>query len=443
VFARLALLAACSAPNVPLPLDSEDSRAPPDSPPPDSAARDTGVEQIPDVDVDLWSTPPLCHVAMECGREVPDDAKVPCRLRLTAASGVVLYDGWAGAELRGRSSASFPKHQYNLELWADETGTVTVSPDLWGMGGDSDWVLNGNYADRALFRNKLGYDLFQAMGGPERYAAESLFCDLTLDGTWLGVYTWGERAKRDDDRIAISDGTDGQSFIVKNDDGGLGFMDAPDFYGQWLLVWPHQATASPEAVENVRGRLRALHTALADPDPEAIWSIVDRDSAVDWVILEESSRNNDAYFLSVYLWQDAGGLIHFMPWDLDLAFGGYPDTSCGWDAWVSYRASAIASFARSSTFTARLSERWAELRAGILHDDEVMARMDRYREVMGDALPANFSVWPIDEIQFCWGGECWLCPIESWEAEQAYVRAWTLQHFAWMDANVGAYAAGP
>ncbi|MFH1468768.1 MAG: CotH kinase family protein [Pseudomonadota bacterium] len=434
------LLVSCSHPNLASPEGPHDSPGG-DSSAPDTQA-DSGVEHIPGSDAELWDTPPLCHVTLDCAQDIPDATKVPCQLGVQSGAGATLYAGWAGAEIRGRSSSSFPKHQYNLELWADEAGAEAVAADFWGMGGDPDWVLNGNYADRALFRNKLGYDLYRDFGG-DGWAAESVLCDLTLNGTWLGIYTLGERAKRDDDRIDISDRTDGASFIVKNDDGGLGFADASYFHGQWLMVWPHQAEAGAEATAAVSARLAELHAALAGTDPEAIWSVVDLDSAVDWVILEELSRNNDAYFLSVYLWQDAGGLIHFAPWDLDLAFGGYPITACGWDGWVRYRAAAVYAFASSPTFMARLEARWAELRQGVLADEQVLARMDRYREVMGDELARNFEVWPFEDIEFCWGGDCWLCPSESWEAEQDLVREWTIEHLSWMDSNIAAYAAGP
>lgn len=438
--APLLLLGAlgCTRPTVPTP-PVEDSAPPVDThdSPTDSAPFDPDTEDLPDNDAEPWDTPPLCRVALACSQTIPDEPKVPCELRVETAGGRVLYDGWAGLEERGRSSNSFPKHQYAVELWLDEGGAA-IEADFYGMGGESDWILNGNYADRALFRNKLGFDLYRAFGGQDRWAAETVLCELELDGEWLGVFTLGERAKRDDERIAVADATDGTSWIVKNDDSD-GFMSSTGFYAYWQLVWPRAEETSPEAAAAIRADIEAFQAAVAGDDPDAIWALVDLDSAVDFVITHELSRNNDAYFLSVHMWKDPDGLIHFTPWDLDLGFGGYPIASCGWDAWVNYRSPAIHAFAASPTFRARLGERWRTLREGPLATDEVMARMDRYTEVMGEALYRNFEVWPITEIDFCWSGNCYLCPVESVDGEQQYVREWTSSRLAWMDSNIDQY----
>ncbi len=413
------------------PGDSQDSEKP-------SSPLDTATHQLPDNEAETWSTPAMCHVIMDCEQDIPDDSKVPCELRVQSDAGQVLYEGWAGAELRGRSSTYFDKHQYSVELWSDASGKETVSVNFYGMGAESDWILNGNYVDRALFRNKLGYDLFQSFGGPERYAAESVLCDLVLDGSWLGIYTWGERAKRDDDRVAISDREDGESFMVKNDDAD-GFMKSTGFTGNWQLVWPQADEASSEAQAAVQAELEEFQAAVASGDEDAIWAVADLDSAVDFVILHETCRNADAYFLSVHLWKDEKGLIHFLPWDLDLAWGAYPNFSCDWDEWVSIRTPAIEAFVDSPRFKERLAERWRELRQDQLSTDQVIARMDRYVEVMGGSLEENFEVWPFEDIEFCYSDECWLCDVKSWQAEQERIRQWTTDHLEWADEHIDDY----
>ncbi len=438
-FLALLLVVGCSATQVPVQPRGDSQEPPPDSG--DSgggSGGDTDTEDLPNNDAEPWDTPELCHVSLECSQTIPDEPKVPCQLVVETNTGRVLYEGWAGAEERGRSSNAFAKHQYAIELWYDETGRDVVEVDFWTMGSESDWILNGNYADRALFRNKLGYDLFNAFDNEGEWASESVLCDLRLDGEWLGVFTWGERAKRDSERIPVGNVDDGTSWIVKNDDSS-GFMSSSGFYAYWQLVWPRQDEVSADAKAAVTAEIQGFQAAVAGADPEAIWLLVDLDSAVDFVITHELSRNNDAYFLSVYMWKDSEGLIHFTPWDLDLAFGGYPISSCGWDAWVSYRSTAITAFAESATFRDRLAQRWHELREGPMATDEVLARMDRYTEVMGDALYGNFEVWPITEIDFCWSGDCYLCPVDSVDYEQEYVREWATEHLAWMDANIESY----
>ncbi len=576
----------------------------------DDLADDDGapLEHVPGAEVP--GLPPLCHVELECARTVVDDPKVPCELLVTEADGTVLYDGWAGVEIRGRSSSGFPKPHYSVELWeggrelipagenwryrdsggpsppdwtsttyddsgwssgwaplgyggyeattisyggdpshrhittwfrrrfdvtdaslagpltiqlrrddgavvylngsevmrsnmpggavaadtvahADITGTyetkyvsTTFDPDalvtgsnvvavelhqrsassddllfdLWlgdvgeevsfdffGMGGDADWILNGNYADRALFRNQLSYDLFRSWGGPENYATETVLCELTRDGEWLGVFTLGERVKRDDDRVDIAEDPDdlGRSFIVKSDDGGGCIAAASSTYGEWCLVYPRPEHVSDLALTGIRSHLQSFENAALSADPgnphDGLFTWVDLDSAVDWVLIQELSKNNDAYFLSIYLWKDVDGPMVLLPWDHDLAWGGYPVNNCGSADWVAYRAPLIAAMASVPEFRERLAERWWELRGGPLAEEALLARIDSYREVIGDAAYDNFEVWPMDDIEFSWDGTNWLCPVSSYDAEMSRFETWISGRVDWMDAHIADY----
>ncbi len=578
----------------------------------DSAASWLPTEHVPGDTAD-WTQgePDLCHIQMDCDSDIPDEPKVECRFTVQTGNGRNLYDGWAGVELRGRSSLNFPKPQYSVELrqassylsapgetwryldggtypgdgwismdyddshwatgsaplgygdhqstfvsygddpdnkyvttwfrktlavddptaWAqltlgllrddgaivylngsellrdnmpdgaveadtlaagtvggdDETTYFTFSlgasalvagenilaveihqasttssdisfdlylasegqelnADFFGMGGESDWVLNGAYVDRSLFRNKLCFDLFQSfatdeMEPVERYAPESVFCDLTLNGSWQGIYILSERIKRDAERIDLHEDEldQGRSFIVKNDDGGTGFMDASGVYGQWLLVYPKLEEMSEQALTGVISWLQSWSDAVLSEDPgdpeSGMFTWMDLDSAVDFVILQEFAKNNDAYFLSVHLWKDLDGLLHFVPWDLDLSFG-YPYYDCGYEGWVASRASMIQSMADVDVFRSRLRERWEQLRAAQLSQDAVLERISIYREVLGDTVYQNFELWPMDEITFEWGGTSWLCPVESYDEEYERFREWVVGRLEWMDENI-------
>ena len=568
------------------------------------------LEEVPGGGVEYDEATPLCSIALQCDAEIPDAPKLPCRLIIDDHAGSSQYDGWAGVELRGRSSSGFPKPHLNMELWlggntlidpgstwryldtgadpggqwrdvdyddghwaagaaplgydsyetttvshggdpahkhvttwfrgrfevsdASQVGPLTVSlmrddgaviylngtevgrsnlpegvvtadslasrdvegnfehryfdlvapaelvvdgtnvlaveihqaspsssdlgfdlwlgdvdddvaVDLFGMGAESDWVANGNYADRALFRNKLSFDLYQGLGGADRYAPQTVLCELTLDGDWLGVFTLGERIKRDDARVDIAEDPDdlGRSFIVKNDDGGGCFLTSDVAYGEWCLVYPRSDLVSDTAREGIAAAMQAFEAAVAGPDPgdphTGVFAHLDLDSAVDWVLLQELSKNNDAYFLSVYLYRDIEGPIYFAPWDLDLAYGGYPVNNCDATGWVSYRTAMIHAFASVPEFQQRLVERWSELRDGPLAEDALLERVHTCRDIVGDEAYANFEVWPMDEIEFSWDGINWLCPVATYDEEMARLDDWLVSRLAWMDANIHAF----
>ncbi|MCK6504223.1 CotH kinase family protein [Myxococcota bacterium] len=376
----------------------------------------------------------LCHIVLECPEEIPDEPKIPCHLEVRDAAKELVYLGYAGLETRGRSSAGAPKHQYSVELW-DARGEE-VEADLLGMGDEADWVFNGNYFDRLLVRNPLAYDLFRAageVGDPAwpRYAAEHRFCDLTLDGTWLGIYSLMERIKRDDDRLSIEadDGT-GSSFVLKLDDGEALVSNSLG-YGGWSVIYPKDPDAAQQA--GITAAIQAWQAA-ALADPSSLPAHVDVDSVIDFILLQELMKNNDAFYLSVHLWKDRDGPLVFSPWDLDLSLGqpSYNDNENPY-SWLLYRPAMVTAFRDVPGFSERLAARWAELRAGPWATGEILDRIDGYQEVMGaDAIAANFEVWPIEEIDF----SGYLYAVDSYEEEDARVRAWVHRRAAWMDEHI-------
>lgn len=427
----------CPGPSTIAPPGGDDSEGLTD----DSETPDTHTDEPPEWIDGLDTAPPtgLCEVVLDCGQEIPQDPKVPCAMTVHDDQGRQWYDGWAGVEKRGRSTASYDKAQYAVELWDEDQQEVET--DLLNMGRESDWVLNGACIDRALLRNQLGFELYAAFS-EDRYAPETAYCTLTLDGAWRGIYFLTERPKRADTRIDLDgEATDlGRAFVVKLDQYDGAVDNSPVGHGTWTLISPRQADASPAAIGQVASTLGAWQAALlsaqvGDPDV-GVLAHADLDAAVDFVILEELMKNNDAFYLSVYLWKTEDGLIQFSPWDLDLTLGQptYNDNTNP-NSWLAYRPAWVANMSASPAFRERLVERWVELRGGVLADDALLARVDRYRSVMGTAVYDNFEVWPIEQIDF--GG--YLPVRTSYDEEYEYVRAWIPQRTAWMDANISSW----
>ena len=398
--------------------------------PTDSGAEEDPVEEVPEAEE---PPPGLCHVVVDCGATIPDEPKISCEMSVVNSRGATEWDGPIGIELRGRSSQYAEKHQYSVEL-RDDAGE-DQSANLLGMGAESDWVLNGAYFDRALVRNALAFDLFRDMGEARR-APDFRYCDLELDGEWQGIYLLTEKVERDDDRIDLAeDDGAGSSFLLKLDD--TNYMRANVLgYGGWRPIYPDPATPGQQAGINswMSGYEQA---ALYNQASLGDW--FDLDNAVDLILLEEFMKNNDAFYLSLFLWRDQGGLLNFTPWDLDLSLGqpSYNDNENP-NSWIAYRPSMVAGFGEIDGWDARMEARWAELRAGPFATDAVLARIDLYQATMGDAIAHNFEVWPIETIDF-WG---YLYPISSYEAEDAYVREWIVKRLDWMDGHVGTWSEG-
>ncbi len=325
-----------------------------------------------------------------------------------------------------------------FDLYLEASG-AEVEADLFGMGAESDWILNGMYVDRSLLRNKLAFDLFQSFGEDERYGPESRYCELTLNGDYEGIYALGERIKRADSRLDLAETeTPGASFIIKLDDRE-GFHGNAVGTGIWQMVYPEGDVVSEAQVEVF---LTGWEEAIRGPDPSnpetGMFAELDRASAVDWIILQELTKNVDAYQLSVYLWRDDGGKVFFAPWDFDLSMG-YPYYDCGATNWI-FRLEFVNAMAADPAFQAALVARWAELRQGPLADATIAGRIAAIDTTLAPAIERNFERWPIEEIAFGTDElDDWLCPVGSYAEEHARVLDFMAERLAWMDANIAEY----
>jgi hypothetical protein len=403
---------------------------------PGPATGDTGdpVERVPATGDTAPDTVPLTPgtATLDCAATIPEVGKTDCTLRIADADGAVQWEGPAGVGLHGRSSLGFPKPQLAIEL-RDEAGADTDA-DLFGMGAESDWLLNGMYVDRALFRNKLAYDLYRELSDGHDWAPESAYVELTANGAYAGLFALVERVDRSDGRLDLpaDDGT-GRTFIVKADEAGI---PSTEQYGSWNIIYPPVSSQTTEVTSGVAAKLARMETLVASRDT-TLWDVVDLDSAVAFVLLEETFKNNDAYFLSHHVYTRRDGRLGFVPWDLDLSLGqpSYNDNENP-ASWIAYRPDLIEGMAQTPGFAERMTEMWLEWRAGALADAVVLGRIDAITAAIGPAAARNFERWPIGDIQF--GG--YLYAVGSWDEEVTRVRTWLAARLAWMDTNVASYA---
>lgn len=109
------------------------------------------------------------------------------------------YNNKIGIELRGSTSMNFPQKSYSIET-RDVNGLEHDTVVL-GMPEENSWILYAPYNDKTCLRNVLTYALSNKMGN---YAARTRYCELVLNGQYMGIYVWMEKIKRDSMRVDIS-----------------------------------------------------------------------------------------------------------------------------------------------------------------------------------------------------------------------------------------------
>ena len=378
------------------------------------------------------------------------------------------YQGTIGIEIRGATSQSFPKKQYSVEL-RDPDGKDTAVV-LLGMPKEADWVLNAPYADKSLMRNILTYQLSRDLG---HYAPRTKLCEVVLNGDYQGVYVLIERIKRDKNRVDIAKLKDDEiseddltgGYIIKidrdtegNEDGWRSTYDPP--YRQrdnqriyFRYDYPDTDEIAPEQKTYIQNYVKAFEDALASDDfadpVKGYAPYIDVNSFIDYFIVNEVSKNIDAYRLSTFMHKqkdsDGGKLVMGPLWDYNFSFGsvefcvenGGPESfaidfskTCPGDFW-------LAPFwwerlLEDPAYSERLAVRWAELRADQLSTARILERIDSVAALVDEAQARNFTRWPI------LGVDVWPNPYtgETYQEELDYLKNWTTQRLTWLDENL-------
>lgn len=404
---------------------------------------------------------------------IVDDPKITARLRIInhgpgrrnlLTDTPNQYKGFIGIELRGASSQLMPKKSYGFETRTADGGELDTT--LLGMPAEHDWVLTANYADKTLLRNSLAYELARQQG---QYASRSHYCEVVLNGEYIGVYVLGEKVKRGSSRVnigkmkstdATGDAVTG-GYLFKSDRPVVkpanGFTSKhhnpslPDDDGQFFEVeYPKAKDLSPAQLGYLSAYVDSFEVALEGPDfanPDRGYRrYLDVPSFIDFYLLTELSRNVDGFASSTYFYKDKnskGGKLTAGPaWDFDLAWhnADYADAYLpeGWQHEYSNGRWNTGPFWRrrlldDTTFTNQLNKRWQSLRATAFREENLFRYIDSTAAALEEGQRRNFQAWPI------MGQHVWPNPLPvaaTYADEISNLKHWIQQRLSWIDANL-------
>jgi Spore coat assembly protein len=161
---------------------------------------------------------------------------------------------------------------------------------------------------------------------------------------------------------------------------------------------------------------------------------IDVDAFVDWYLVNEITKNNDAVFYSsVYLYFDPVKEKFCMGpiWDYDISLG-----NCNLDTGASSpRGFYINKYSwpnrifKDPYFVEKVKARWNEKKNSI---DALLPYIDERARAMDDAQKRNFERWDI------LGQQIWpnVVVTRSYQSEVAYMKSFLQQRIEWLDAAI-------
>ncbi|MFM7018038.1 CotH kinase family protein [Flavobacterium sp.] len=252
-----------------------------------------------------------------------------------STSSLLNYNGRIGIQIRGSSSQAAPKKAYKVTtLMADNISNNNVS--ILGMPSENDWILNGLAFDPSLIRDYLAYNTSRKMGN---YASRTQYCEVMINGEYMGLYLFQEKVKADSNRVNIvkitntdiaGDNLTG-GYITKADKttGGDPIAWSTPSYTGVMVDYIHELP-DPLAVNLVQNSyiynhfndfqsaISSNNTSLSNGYPV----FIDVPSFIDFMLSNEFAANVDGYQFSTYFHKDRNGKLRAGPvWDFNLTLG--------------------------------------------------------------------------------------------------------------------------
>lgn len=345
-------------------------------------------------------------------------------------------DNTAIKKIKGRGNTSWdkPKKGYNI--------TYDKKVSIAGMEKNKKYSILPNYQDDSLSRNRILYDLSDAVGLP--YASDSRYVDFYVNGFYWGSYLMCEKVEPgslvpevDDKGCFNDDGTVKEDFpFIVEIDASAGDDD------YWVSAKNMKLTIkSPEIDPGkpgydevkayVKTKFEAFYNATAPTGK--LSEVADIDSVVKLYLINELGKNWDSGVSSTFFTykQDENGVYKFYGspvWDYDNTLGNA--VGVAWDLrsmnvtdyeeytgwWCRYKgitnggkrsANTIARISQNAEIRAELPRIWFEsFMPALMHfsgeqfDSEINSELytrERYMALIGDSAAMNYeSGWLLD-----------------------------------------------
>ena len=410
------------------------------------------------------------------GQTIVDEPKITASMKIvelsaglaTLADTGFLPSVQIGIEKRGTSSQdTYPKVGYAVETRDSSGASTDITP--FGFPKNDDWVLVGPYNDKSLMRDALAYAIASES---MVYAPRASFIELVINNKYQGVYLFLEKIKRGKNRVDISklkptDITGDQltgGYILK--------LDKPT--GQVFDGWQSNFLPFPGATQRtffqyhypkpegiVKEQKDYIQSFVYDFESnlnsnsymdtvDGYVKYIDVDSWVDYLLVNEVSKNLDAYRLSTFMYKNRDSLdqkLHMGPvWDFNIAFGigDYCDAGpyqgwafdfnqqCPWDAWVI--PFWWEKLMKDPLFKKKLADRWHFLRQNQWTNVKMLGKIDSMQTLLTQPQARNFTRWPVLGT-YVWPN---FFIGQTWSSEVGYLRTWLTNRLFWMDGKIDA-----
>jgi hypothetical protein len=360
--------------------------------------------------------------------------------------------------LRGSSTARLEKKPYRLRF--------AKKIDLFNMGeGDHEvagknFNLLASFQDPSLIRDKVGLDLGAQLSGL-RWTPRNTFTEVIVNGEYMGSYLATESIKIDERRVDIDD----EKGLLLEVDGyhvsatKFGFKSA--HHEPITFKDPDEIKKDDPDEGYTPAKLKALKSQVARlenvlyaapavrDNPSTGWRrYVDLDSAIDYYLVKEFTKDNDSDFYrsNFFSWSDytnpSRKFVFGPVWDFDRGAGVDTDQTKhdkaltsprGW--WMrgntdskhyNHETHWFVQMAKDPAFQAALRARWAKKKS--VFKAVFTSKVKQYG--------AQLAVAGVNDRERWGGHRRYKNHADSTQGEIDWVAGWYRKRYAWMDSQL-------
>lgn len=354
---------------------------------------------------------------------------------------------------RGNVSVRFDKSQYLLKL-VDTAGKANRQ-SLLHMSKSNEWVLNGSFIDKSLLRNYLAYSAASAI---MPYAPDCRFCEVIWkEGNtyqYEGVYLLIEKIDVGKNKVDLPDYAENSEylpFLLRRDRDEKYQLILNNYSkreelcdGALRVEWPKEEQLSDKAITRITNQIDEFEQALFAEDYGEFLhyrDLIDVNSFVDYLILNEFFINYDAGFHSTYMYSGYDGKLTMGPvWDFDGAIDNYNELSANYESIAFFKAPWYRQLLRDPEVTKMIIERYQELRKSILSDQSIDTFINQTVEGLGDAIERDWARWGYfyGNVDYLTSSPLDQTPrnMKTYEDEITKIKTALDQHGHWLDENM-------
>ena len=299
---------------------------------------------------------------------------------------------------------------------------------------DKKWVLLAELSDKSLIRNKISRE----MGDISRfdYVPKAEYVELFINDQHAGTYLIGQKVEESKNRVNVGD----KGYLIEIDQTNR--IDEDDVYfttDGWSKFPSNLFNIKEPSLELNSSEYNLIKNHIINFE-EALFgdnftdanlgyrAFIDLDSFIDWYLINEICKNQDAAtYSSIYFNYIPGEKIKMGPlWDFDLAYGNVDYSNATYPEGFHIKSNPwYKRMFEDPYFNSLVKDRFLYYETNL---DMLLNKIDLIEKYLEKSQQKNFEIWPI------LGQYVWPNPVyyDTHHEEVEHLKDWIEQRMTWL-----------